>query len=241
MAACVIFKIHLHHLGKQHEGLPSDSYVEELQKHLLVCAASTTEKQIKRMCSYLIGEVRKINKKSLGIMNSKKTKIRLLDSEEFWADVTIALTALLPEIEKGNSSFLGTHKKQFFETLIRGVKSEDVQVNITVGEIIAEICKDIPAQAAPPIAALLLQLLRKQALIETEVDFDNRVRRTSQHHGGHHRQRTPSVQGYTPRATHSSARHLQARRTLIQPKDGLLRNARLFGLLALSHYCQKNR
>lgn len=102
-------------------------------------------------------------------MNCKKTKIRLLDSEEFWKDVTIALTALLPEIQKGNSSFLSTHKKEFFESLIRGVKSEESQVNLAVGEIISEICKDVPPQVSQPIAGLLLQLLRKQSLIEGEV------------------------------------------------------------------------
>jgi hypothetical protein len=102
-------------------------------------------------------------------MNSKHTKIRLLDSEEFWKDITIALTALLPEIQKGNSNFLATHKKEFYEALIRGVKSEDAQVNITVGEIISEICKDVPPQISQPIASLMFQLLRKQTLIETEV------------------------------------------------------------------------
>lgn len=102
-------------------------------------------------------------------MNKKQSKIRLLDSEDFWKDVSVVLTALLPAIQSGNSAYLVTHKKQFYEILIKGARSEDPKVNVVVGEIIAEISKDIPPQVSQPVAAILLQLLRKQALIETEV------------------------------------------------------------------------
>jgi hypothetical protein len=62
VTACLMLEKHFKLLGRNGASLPSDTFIESLQSHLLRVATTATDRQIKRMCSFLIGEVCKINK-----------------------------------------------------------------------------------------------------------------------------------------------------------------------------------
>lgn len=66
VTACIMLEKHLRQLLKEPSLIPSDSFFEALQDQLFRTAVATPDKQTKRMCSFLIGEVSKLIKRHSG-------------------------------------------------------------------------------------------------------------------------------------------------------------------------------
>ena len=93
----------------------------------------------------------------------------VLESQSFWSDCFLVLTAIKPELKKGTSLILSNKKKNLLEVLSKGIEDPVPEINLLVCEVIAELSKNAPPQLLKPIAHFLIKLVKKKEIVSKYV------------------------------------------------------------------------
>jgi len=169
VAGCLLLELKLRESTNQGEQWQEAEFLKSLQLFLFDIARNAKTEATKRHVSYLLGEVSELNNQTFRLMEGVQGDGGLVKSSEFWNNTFVALTALKPSLQSGNTKVLSETKKNMLETLIKATESANYEENLLAGEIIAEMSKNTTPQLIKPVARLLEKIMSSSKLVDEHV------------------------------------------------------------------------